>query len=109
MPLKLVIGPANAEKARVALDHYRSRVDQAPLLVVPTFADVQAYRRELAGSGVVFGVEVVRFAWLLREIARRAGAAERAVSPLARERIAARAIARTRLDALAASAATPGF
>src|SRR3954451_426852 len=109
MSLKLVIGPANAEKARVALEHYRSRIDDAPLLVVPTFADVQAYRRELAGTGEVFGVEVVRFGWLLNEVARRAGTAERAASPLARERIAARAVARTKLEALGPSAATPGF
>src|SRR3954453_15285727 len=109
MSLKLVIGPANAEQARVALEHYRSRIAPAALLVVPTFADVQAYRRELAGTGEVFGVEVVRFGWLLKEVARRAGPAGRAASPLARERIAARAVARTKLEALGPSAATPGF
>ncbi len=109
MPLKLVIGPANAEKARLALEEYRALSNRAPLFVVPTLADVQAYRRELAASGQVFGVEVVRFGWLLREIARRAGVPGRAVSVLARERVAALAVARTELNALGASAATPGF
>ncbi len=73
--LKLVIGPANAEKAGVLLDGYRAslRAGHEPLLVVPTAADVDHYRRELAGSGAVFGVEVMRFAWLMRAIARRAG------------------------------------
>ena len=79
------------------------------MLVVPTFADVDHYRRELAGGGAVFGVRVVAFSGLMREIARRAGVAGRPLSRLARERVAGAAIARVRLEALAASAATPGF
>ncbi len=111
MSLQLVIGPANAEKAGVALGAYRAALDagREPILVVPTFADVDVYRRELAGSGAVFGVEVVRFNRLLGEIARRAGVAGRPLSVLARERVAAVATARTRLEVLAGSARTPGF
>ncbi|MCW2968526.1 MAG: ATP-dependent nuclease subunit B-like protein, partial [Solirubrobacteraceae bacterium] len=91
MPLQLVIGPANAEKARVALDAYRAALaaGREPVLVVPTFPDVDVYRRELAASGAVFGVQVVQFHWLLREIARRAGVSGRPLGPLARERVAA--------------------
>ena len=78
MPLTLVTGPANAAKARVVLDAYRAALDREPLLVVPTFADVEHYRRELAAGGAVFGRSVMRFGWLRREIgapgARRAGA-----------------------------------
>src|SRR3954462_12942853 len=123
MPLTLVTGPANAEKAGHVMAAYRAALQREPLLVVPTAADVQHYRRELAEAGAVFGVQVLRFAWLEREIARRAGVAGRALGRLARERVAAAAIARTRLDRLAApagaprpgldrlaaSAATPGF
>ncbi|MCW2990849.1 MAG: ATP-dependent nuclease subunit B-like protein, partial [Solirubrobacterales bacterium] len=111
MSLKLVIGPANAEKARVALDAYRAALADGsePVLVVPTFADVEVYRRELSASGAVFGVQVVQFHWLLREIAKRAAVRGRPLGTLARERVAAVAIARTRLETLAASAATPGF
>lgn len=111
MSLQLVIGPANAEKARVALDAYRGALaaGREPILVVPTFPDVDVYRRELAGTGAVFGVQVVRFGWLLREIAGRVGLAGRPVGGLARERVAALAVARTPLRALAASARTPGF
>ena len=64
MPLTLVTGPANAEKAGHVLAAYRAALDRAPLLVVPTAADVERYRRELASAGAVFGVEVLRFGWL---------------------------------------------
>src|SRR3954470_3752362 len=107
MPLTLVTGPANAEKAGFVLGAYRAALEDEPLLVVPTFADVDHYRRELAAAGAVFGVRVVTFSGLMREIARRAGVGGRAVGRLARERVAAAAIASAKLDALAASAQTP--
>ena len=93
------------------MDAYRSALAAGtePLLVVPMFADVDVYRRELAATGAVFGVQVVRFGSLLGEIARRAGLGGRPLGMLARERVAAAAVARTKLEALARSAATPGF
>src|SRR6478752_1679826 len=99
--LKLVIGPANAEKAGVVLEGYRTSLEFDPLLVVPTAADVDHYRRELATSGAVFGVSVVRFAWLMREMARRSGVRGRTAGRLARERAAAAAIAGADLGPLA--------
>jgi ATP-dependent helicase/DNAse subunit B len=109
MPLTLVTGPANAEKAGHLLAAYRAALPREPLLVVPTAADVEHYRRELAEAGAVFGVRVLRFAWLEREIARRAGVTGRPLGRLARERVAAAAVSRAKLERLAASAATPGF
>ncbi len=111
MPLKLVTGPANAEKAKVVLDGYRTalRRGHEPILVVPTFADVERYRAELAADGVVFGAQVVRFAWLIEECARRGGVRGRPLAPLARERIAAAVVGATPLQSLAASARTRGF
>lgn len=110
MALKLVIGPANAEKARVALDDYRRALDAVParpepILVVPTFADVEVYRRELASTGAVFGVQVMRFGWLLREIAQRTKVPGTPLGALARERVAAVAAKGSALE----SARTPGF
>ena len=112
MPLELVTGPANAEKAGVVLDRVRTlaAAGSDPILVVPTGPDALAFRRELAAGGLVFGVRVETFTALRREIAARAGVAGGAApgrssagaSPQA-------AIAATRLEALAASAATPGF
>lgn len=111
VPLTLVTGPANAEKARVVLDGYRAALKRgdAPILVVPTLADVERYRAELAGGGAVFGAHVMRFAWLIDEIARRGGVRGRPLAPLSRERVAAAAVSATRLTALQASAATDGF
>ena len=111
MPLKLVTGPANAEKARVVLDGYRAALGRGeePILVVPTLADVERYRGELAAGGIVFGARVVRFDWLVEEAAARGGVRGRPLRALARERVAAGAVAATPLHALAASSATGGF
>src|ERR1700750_3239798 len=108
MPLTLVTGPANAEKAGHVLAAYRAALGRGALLVVPTAADVERYRRELAGGGAVLGGQVRAFAWLERELARRAGVAGRPLGALARERVAAAAIARTELRRLAGSAGTAG-
>ena len=89
MPLKLVTGPANAEKAKVVLDGYRAalRRGEEPILVVPTFPDVERYRAELAAGGVVFGAQVVRFALAhrgVRAARRRARPPARRARPRAR-------------------------
>jgi ATP-dependent helicase/DNAse subunit B len=111
VPLTLVTGPANAEKAGHVLAAYRAALADggAALLVVPTFADAQHYRRELAESGAVFGVRALTFSALMREIAGRAGIGGSPLATLARERVAAAAVRRARLEVLADSAATPGF
>ncbi|NLT06192.1 MAG: hypothetical protein GXY03_07755 [Solirubrobacterales bacterium] len=109
MPLKLVTGPANAAKAGAVLGGLRARVDEQPLLVVPAFEDVEHNQRELAERGAVFGVGVLRFKRLFVEIARRAGAGGRVATRLQRELIVAEAAASAGLEALAESAARPGF
>jgi len=111
VPLTVVTGPANAEKARVVLDGYRAALQrgEAPILVVPTFADVERYRVELAADGIVFGAQVLRFGRLIDEAARRGGVSGRPLGSIARERLAAAAVAATSLRALRASAATAGF
>ena len=111
MPLKLVTGPANAAKAKVVLDGYRAalRGGADPILVVPNFADVERYRSELASAGVVFGADVVRFAWLIDECARRGGVRGRPLGALARERLAAAVVKAAPLRALERSARSRGF
>ncbi|HEX8120265.1 MAG TPA: PD-(D/E)XK nuclease family protein [Solirubrobacteraceae bacterium] len=109
MPLTLVTGPANAEKARVVLDRLRAALERDPILVVPTLPDVERYRRELAEAHVVFGARVERFAGLLAEIGRRMDVPGAPLGALARERVAVAAATSARLDALAESARTPGF
>ncbi|MEA2402992.1 MAG: hypothetical protein QOK00_3395 [Thermoleophilaceae bacterium] len=109
MPLTLVTGPANAAKAGEVLGGLRARLDEEPILVVPAFADVEHAQRDLADRGAVFGVGVLRFDRLFREIARRAGHTERVASDVQRELIVEEAVRRARLELLAESAAQPGF
>ena len=109
MPLTLVTGPANAAKAGEVLGGLRARLEEEPLLVVPAFQDVEHSQRELAERGAVFGARVLRFDWLFREIAERAGLRERVASDVQRELIVEAAVRRARLELLAESAAQPGF
>src|SRR3954454_23036989 len=109
MPLTLVTGPANAAKAGYVLERLREVLHLEPFLVVPTSADVGHYERELAAGGVVFGVQVLTFSRLVRELGRVSGAGARPLGPVARERVVRAAIAEARLRRLARSAAAPGF
>jgi ATP-dependent helicase/DNAse subunit B len=109
MSLRLVTGPANSAKAQVVLDGLRADAARQPLLVVPTRADADRYRRELAESGVVLGPRVMRFSGLVRAIATAVGGAPEPLNDLARHRVVAAAIVSTSLGSLVESAATPGF
>jgi ATP-dependent helicase/DNAse subunit B len=109
VPLKLVTGPANAAKAGEVLGGLRARLDDDPILVVPTFADVEHAQRELAERGAVFGARVMRFGWLFREIAARAGYGGNQASDFQRELIVEEAVRGAKLELLAESAAQQGF
>ena len=109
MPLKLVTGPANSAKAGAVLGGYRERLDEEPILVVPEFRDVEHAQREMAANGAVFGVRVVRFDRLWREMARWVGYSARVATPFQRERLIAQAVGDANLTVLAASAGRPGF
>jgi ATP-dependent helicase/DNAse subunit B len=109
VPLTLVTGPANAAKAGEVLGGLRARLESDPILLVPTFGDVEHAQRELAERGAVFGAHVLRFGWLFQEIARRAGYGERIASDVQRELIVEEAVQGASLSVLAESAAQPGF
>ena len=105
MPLTLVTGPANAEKARRRAGRLpRARCDREPLLVVPTAADVEHYRRELAAARR--RLRRARSSTLRRADRRdreRAGVAGRAAGRRSRASASPRAaIGRARLDVLRA-------
>jgi ATP-dependent helicase/DNAse subunit B len=107
--LRLVTGPANSGKAGVLLGAYRARLDEEPILVVPSLEDVEHTQRELADGGAVFGTRVMRFRWLFEEIASRAGSRARVASAVQRELIVEEAVRSLELRALAASSRRPGF
>src|SRR4051794_41898789 len=85
MPLTLITGPANAAKAGEVLGRFRAVLDRAPLLVVPTAADVDHFQRELAAGGALVGGSVVPFGSLVRSIAEAGGAEGRRRRPMAPE------------------------
>jgi ATP-dependent helicase/DNAse subunit B len=109
MAITLITGPANAGKARAVLDAVRADAagEAEPLLIVPTRADVERYRRELAAEGIVWGVRVERFQGLLAEIVRRAGVDGWALTALQRERLLSAVAARR--SATPELATRPGF
>ncbi len=109
MALTLITGPANAGKAGEVLGAFRALLPRTPLLVVPTGADVAHYRRQLTARGALLGGDVVTFAGLAREIARRTRTDAPVVGALTREHLLARAVACAGLRALAASASSAGF
>jgi ATP-dependent helicase/DNAse subunit B len=109
MPLTLVTGPANAAKAGAVLERLRELRARDPLLVVPTSADVDHYRRELAAAGIVFGAEVVTFKHLVGALAQATGIKGRPLRDIARDRVVRAAVRATPLKALQASAEAPGF
>jgi ATP-dependent helicase/DNAse subunit B len=109
MPLHLVTGPANAGKAKLVLDDVRARAAEEPLLVVPTLFDVHAYQQELAAGQAVFGPRVLRFEWLVEELARRTGTRLPRLSAPQHDALLVAAVARAKPVALAEPARAPGF
>src|SRR5438552_3025188 len=91
MPITLITGPANAGKAELVMDALRRQLahGREPLLIVPTRADVEHYRRELAGDGAVMGAEVERFRELIARAVRCAGEGAPVLGAVAREQLLA--------------------
>jgi ATP-dependent helicase/nuclease subunit B len=109
VPLTLVTGPANAAKAGEVLGGLRARLEQEPILVVPAFQDVEHNQRELAERGAIFGARVLRFEWLFKLMAERAGYSAPVASEVQRELIVEEAVRSAGLRELESSAARPGF
>ena len=86
-----------------------------PLLIVPTRADAERYRRELAREGLVLGARVERFEGLIGEAVRRAGVGEAVLGKVAREHVLAAIASRGIADgdtahlAMDRGLSTPGF
>jgi ATP-dependent helicase/DNAse subunit B len=111
VPLTLVLGPANSAKARAVLGAYSLAASRAALLVVPTAADVAHYDRELAQSsqGQVTLGRALTFPALIDKIAQSVGHARSRLTPLQRQCLLRRTIAKLNLQMLEESARAPGF
>src|SRR5437763_916676 len=108
MPLTLVLGPANSAKAGEVLGAFAAAASRGAVLVVPTAEDAFHYARELAGEHAVLG-SVLTFSGLTREVARRAGYSAWRLTPLQRDRLIRRAVARADLETFGATGGTAGF
>lgn len=115
MPLKLITGPVNSGKAGLVLDGVQAAAADGrdPVLVVPTAADSDRLRRELAGREVGHAVRVTGFRGLWELLARRLGVEERPLSGFRLRRVARTVIdeelAAGRLAVLAGAAGSDGF
>jgi len=109
--LTLVTGPANAGKLRRLLDAYVGVLEAEPVLIVPTRPDVELVERELvARCGALLGGSVGTFDDVFRQIGHGGGEPRlRAATDAQASLVLARAVARTSLNGLSASARSRGF
>lgn len=109
MPVSLLVGPANAGKVATLLDRYVAALGSDPCLVVPNRGEIERIERDLLRRvPALLGGWIGTFDDLFERIVRGEHARP-VVSRLGRGLLLGRALARTPLRALAASARSPGF
>jgi ATP-dependent helicase/DNAse subunit B len=110
VPLSLIAGPANAGKVALLLERYLERLDDDPVLIVPTRSDVDRVVRELlARAGCLFGGSIGTFDDVFERIARDDPAPRPVVTDAHRVLLARRALATASLNGLGRSARFAGF
>jgi ATP-dependent helicase/DNAse subunit B len=92
--LSLLIGPANAGKVELLLEHYLARIEGEPFLVVPNRSDVDRAERDLLRrSGCLLGGAIGTFDDLFRGIADEDPLRRPVASVAQRELLARRTVA----------------
>ena len=110
MPLALLVGPANAGKVARLLDRYLGTLPREPFLVVPNRAEVDRVERDLlARSPALLGGRIGTFDDLFELTARGDGRLRPVATDVQRAHVLRRALARTALNGLGASARFGGF
>jgi ATP-dependent helicase/DNAse subunit B len=111
LSLETIVGPPNSGRAGEVLRRLAGRLDEAPVLAVPTADDTAQFERALCAAGdPVVGATIRTFGGLARDVAGSAGAAHPPVlSPAQRLALIRAAISGTQLGVLRRSAAAPGF
>ena len=110
MALSLVVGPAHAGKVALLLERYLDALERDPWLIVPNRADVERVERDLLRrrSALLSG-RIGTFEDLFEHIAFGDPQLRPVATDAQRSLAIRRAIARTELDGLAASAGSSGF
>jgi ATP-dependent helicase/DNAse subunit B len=112
VPLRLIVGPANAGKVGLLLDRYLAALESGaePVLIVPTGGDVDRVERELlARAGALLGGTIETFDGVFDGIERGTGDGRRPLGRAERSLLVRRVIASTELGELAESGARSGF
>src|SRR5579883_2359136 len=110
MPLRLIVGPANAGKVALLLDRFLAAADRDPYLIVPIRSDVERVEQDLvARAGALFGGRIGTFDDLFALLAGDVAGARPPLREAQRALALRRAVAAARLDRLARSARFPGF
>src|SRR5918911_2523892 len=109
MALTLLAGPANAGKIALLLERYLDALPREPVLIVPNRSDVERAERDLlARAGVLLGGWIGTFDDLVRDLSADDGTRPVATDEQ-RTLVLRRALARTSLNGLGASARFAGF
>jgi ATP-dependent helicase/nuclease subunit B len=108
--LTLIAGPANAGKVALLLKRYLERLEDDPVLIVPTRSDVDRVERELlTRTGCLFGGTIGTFDDLFARILRDDTARRPAATEAQRLLLVRAAIASASLNGLGRSARFGGF
>ena len=110
MPLRLIVGPANAGKVELLLGRFLDSLEREPVLIVPNRSDVERVERELlAMRPALLGGAIGTFDDLFEQIAHGGAESRPLLSAAQRALLVRRVIAGAALDGLSASARFGGF
>jgi ATP-dependent helicase/DNAse subunit B len=110
MGLSLVVGPAHAGKVALLLERYLGVLERDPWLVVPNRTDVDRVERDLLRRRpALVGGRIGTFDDLFEHVAAGDPALRPVATEAQRSLAIRRALARTRLNGLTASAGSTGF
>ncbi|MBV8256887.1 MAG: PD-(D/E)XK nuclease family protein [Actinobacteria bacterium] len=110
MPLRLIVGPANAGKVELLLGRYLDSLEREPVLIVPNRSDVERVERELlARRPALLGGTIGTFDDVFERVAKSGGDVRPRVSDAQRALLVRRSLAGASLNGLSASARFGGF
>jgi ATP-dependent helicase/nuclease subunit B len=114
VPLRLIVGPANAGKVELLLGRYLAALDSRggaePVLIVPNRADVDRVERELLGRRqALLGGSIGTFDDVFERVAFGSGQLRRPLRRTERALLVRRVVGAAELDGYSRSAAHAGF
>ncbi|HEY3374925.1 MAG TPA: PD-(D/E)XK nuclease family protein [Candidatus Aquicultor sp.] len=110
MPLNVIIGPARSGKKNVLFERFIDRLDDTPLLLVPSETEAISIRRELLQAlNAAVGISITTYDEFLDQLAKSAEITQHRIDPIQQEFIVRRIVEDADLTSLAKSARYPGF